>query len=192
MMALKGFNVVKYGNYHGKECRVCGETLRYINGKRCVACKRKRERKRIASRTPGQIEISKAKRKIKYQNSKEESKAYSRQWRADNKEKAATTCKKWANANPEKVKEIKQEWAINNPDKTKAVSKVNSATRRGDIPKASTLQCNRCNKQARHYHHKSYKPKYWLNVEALCVICHAQADKERQQTESLTPSRAKD
>jgi hypothetical protein len=33
-------------DYHGKPCRVCGSTLRYVSSNRCIRCERKRERER--------------------------------------------------------------------------------------------------------------------------------------------------
>ena len=38
---IKQLNVISkaLNQYHGKPCKVCGETLRYKSNKRCVECK---------------------------------------------------------------------------------------------------------------------------------------------------------
>lgn len=45
-------------HYHGKECKACGETLKYVNNYRCVFCthdevrkQQRKPRKRIIKRT---------------------------------------------------------------------------------------------------------------------------------------------
>lgn len=59
-----------------------------------------------------------------------------------------------------------------NIQQRKAHAKVRDAIKAGRIPRADTLICNRCGSQARDYHHWSYLPEHWLDVEPLCRNCH--------------------
>lgn len=59
------------------------------------------------------------------------------------------------------------------PERTKANNAVNHAVTRGDLPRAKSLGCAKCPKQAKHYHHYlGYEKEHWLDVLPLCVPCH--------------------
>ena len=45
------------------------------------------------------------------------------------------------------------------------------AIKTGKIVCAKYKKCV-CGEQARHHHHDSYEPEYWLDVIALCELCH--------------------
>lgn len=62
----------------------------------------------------------------------------------------------------------------NHPEKFKAQDMVNKEIRAGRMPRPDTLPCEwpNCKDQAREYHHHSYEPEYWFDVQALCVKHH--------------------
>ena len=66
----------------------------------------------------------------------------------------------------------------NHPEQFAAHKAVKSAIKSGKLPPISTRKC-KCSKQAKQYHHWSYLPEHWLDVEAVCVPCH---NKHNQQT----------
>lgn len=59
-----------------------------------------------------------------------------------------------------------------NPNKVKAGNAVRHAVASGKMPQVTTLKCNRCPNQAQEYHHWSYLPEFWLDVEPICKKCH--------------------
>jgi hypothetical protein len=66
------------------------------------------------------------------------------------------------------------------PEKIKARNDLNHAIQRGEIPKARTLKCAGCGKQAREYHHHlGYAAEHRLHVIPVCKRCHEL--KERQE-----------
>ena len=59
------------------------------------------------------------------------------------------------------------------PQKAKARDAVNNAVRSGKLPHAKSLDCVKCGKGARHYHHHNgYERKFWLDVVPVCITCH--------------------
>lgn len=63
--------------------------------------------------------------------------------------------------------------------KRQAQQSVNTAVKRGDIPKARHLTCAwGCGYRAFAYHHEDYHPAKWLAVIALCQKCHHQRHKQ--------------
>jgi len=90
------------------------------------------------------------------------------------KEKAAL----WSKNNPEKraiiakKRNIKEK--IKFPEKIQCRNLVNQRVKFGRIPKASSLQCNYCFKQAAHYHHyKGYNFENRYDVLPVCAKCHS-------------------
>lgn len=65
-----------------------------------------------------------------------------------------------------------QAYRLRNKAKRDAKDTVNSAVRAGLLPHISSRRCNRCKSKAAHYHHWSYLPEHWLDVEPLCKKCH--------------------
>ncbi len=59
------------------------------------------------------------------------------------------------------------------PDRTKARNAVSHAVAAGRLPRISTQTC-KCGDPAKHYHHHSYEPEYWLDVEAMCQEHHGE------------------
>lgn len=80
-----------------------------------------------------------------------------------------------------KGKDNNRKYREGNQEKIKAQTIVTRSIRKGDLPKASTLKCTNCNKQAADYHHWSYDKKYWLDVIPLCRQCHKDLHKEKDQ-----------
>lgn len=129
---------------------------------------------------------------------KECAKALARQRRIDNPEKARDIDhrkymkrreahqerhREWVAKHPEKMVEYKNEWRRRNKEKQSAHNAVQRAIRDSVLPRASTLPCNRCDDDAQEYHHWSYDPDHWFDVEALCTRCHGLADIERRELE---------
>lgn len=58
------------------------------------------------------------------------------------------------------------------PERKKAGHAVSIAIRANKLIHPQYLICHYCPSQAEEYHHKSYEPEHWLDVEAVCVECH--------------------
>ncbi|KKK47069.1 hypothetical protein LCGC14_3158900 [marine sediment metagenome] len=59
------------------------------------------------------------------------------------------------------------------PERRKAKNAVHNAVRREKLQPANTLKCKYCHSIAMHYHHyNSYEPKYWFDIEPVCMKCH--------------------
>ena len=72
---------------------------------------------------------------------------------------------------PERIVAEQKRYRENKP-KWRAYKAVRNAVVNGTIKPASQCVCKQCGQQARHYHHHSYKPAFWLDVVALCTLCH--------------------
>lgn len=61
-----------------------------------------------------------------------------------------------------------------NPLREKAHGAVRSAIKRGDLPPATAMVCERCKEAqaAQWHHHMGYAVEYHLHVTALCKACH--------------------
>ncbi len=65
------------------------------------------------------------------------------------------------------------------PLQIKAKWAVHQMTRTGKLPKAKTLKCVYCGKQASQYHHwLGYQPEHWLDVVPACKLCDIKSHKE--------------
>jgi len=60
---------------------------------------------------------------------------------------------------------------INHPERFKAKDAVKYAIATGKITPAKKLNCT-CGKQVEQYHHWSYLPEYWFDVQPVCRDCH--------------------
>lgn len=73
-----------------------------------------------------------------------------------------------------------QKYRNENPLKYKAQCKVNNSLRDGKITRPEN--CERCGKSCKPQgHHWSYEEDYWLDVEWLCVTCHADEHKRLRE-----------
>lgn len=76
----------------------------------------------------------------------------------------------------EKGKATKRIWekrySIRHPEYHKAGRTVQYAIKTGKLPRPNTLLCHYCPAQAEQYHHPSYKPEHWFNLEPICGKCH--------------------
>lgn len=62
-------------------------------------------------------------------------------------------------------------------DKALARDAVNNEVKAGRMPRASSLPCVRCDRQASEYHHhKGYAPEHRLDVIPVCKPCHEHLD----------------
>ena len=60
------------------------------------------------------------------------------------------------------------------PERIAAEHAIEYQVRIGKIPYPYTLECVECGKQAQQYHHyKGYAKEHWLDVEPVCIKCHA-------------------
>ena len=57
-------------------------------------------------------------------------------------------------------------------EKCAARTAVSNAIRLGNLSKASDCICHKCPNQAYQYHHWSYEPEHWLDVQPVCQKCH--------------------
>lgn len=110
-----------------------------------------------------------------------------KQWRESHPEQMREYQNTYVDKHPEKVKQSKQEYyeknadklylkakrhRENSPDKYAAHTAVSTAMRNGVLPPIKECKCQKCDKQAQHYHHWSYEPEHWLDVIPLCATCH--------------------
>jgi len=73
----------------------------------------------------------------------------------------------------EKGKANQKRYYFCHPNQTKAQHAVNHAIRDGKLQKVSSFKCTYCpNKAQQYHHHKGYEPKYYLDIEPVCVKCH--------------------
>ena len=114
-----------------------------------------------------QSEKCKAKQRI-YQQSPEY-KIYQKQYRQSNTGKAARN--RHERSNKRKTTRKHCDSLRNYPNRRKARNAINHAVAAGKLPRISTQICG-CDDPANHYHHHSYKPKFWLDVEAVRRKCH--------------------
>jgi NAD-dependent SIR2 family protein deacetylase len=85
---------------------------------------------------------------------------------------------------PKKAARIR-EFYLRNPLVRKGEDALQRAIKRGDMPRAATMQCEHCGKQAAEYHHHlGYEPEHWLHVVPLCHKCHSQITIKKRTTES--------
>lgn len=108
-------------------------------------------------------------------------------WRDRNSEKMKEYQDKYVLAHPEKVTASKKQYEETHkevlyirtkiarethPEQYAARKAVQIAVKRGELTAIALCKCNRCENMARHYHHWSYEPEHWLDVEPLCIKCH--------------------
>ena len=101
----------------------------------------------------------------------EKRRAYERKYWRKNRDKANAKNAAWMSTESGKASKLASCKAFRerNKLKVKAWKAVEYAMQTGKLPPLDV--CNQCDQPAKHYHHADYsKP---LEVEALCVKCHA-------------------
>lgn len=78
----------------------------------------------------------------------------------------------------EKGRESIRRFCLRHPEYKNATNAVMHAIEKGKLPKPELLKCKYCPKQAEQYHHWSYLPEHWLDVEPLCIECHIKLHKK--------------
>lgn len=142
---------------------------------RCKACRAELRRERYAADPAKGC----AESREYYQNKKDDPgfktarKEQHRRWYRKNIEVIKENVRKYQAENPEKMAEYLRRQRQRFPEKAKARRELNLAVHRGKLAKPS--QCERCRakttSRSLHGHHEDYsKP---LEVEWLCVSCHA-------------------
>lgn len=64
------------------------------------------------------------------------------------------------------------EQKVINSNKIHARQAINRAVDKGLITAIKNCKCQKCGKQAQHYHHWNYRQTHWLDVIPLCAECH--------------------
>ncbi len=72
---------------------------------------------------------------------------------------------------PERIAAEQKRYRENKP-KWRAYKAVRNAVVSGKLKPVSQCICKQCGQQAGGYHHHSHKPAFWLDVVALCSLCH--------------------
>jgi hypothetical protein len=100
--------------------------------------------------------------------------------RKRNRKKATERNRKWLEANPGKKAEIDAKYRGTHSNEIEARRAVNKAIKKGDFRPVITCVCEDCQeKQAQEYHHESYATENWLDVVALCILCHNARHKQK-------------
>jgi hypothetical protein len=114
-------------------------------------------------------------REYRRQN-KEALAAKERERRADPayREKCSIELKEWRERNKEYIA------AYNQSLQVKARNRVNKLILSGKLPRPDALICADCQDAvAAEYHHvNGYEREHWLDVVALCTICHGKAHRK--------------
>lgn len=72
-----------------------------------------------------------------------------------------------------------KEYRLANKEKDRARVEVARNVKAGKMSRVTSLQCERCGKQAQEYHHhKGYDKCNWLDVIPLCCECHKECHVE--------------
>jgi len=88
-------------------------------------------------------------------------------WRKNNKHKANQHQRKWLHSSKGRA------FLDRNKQRLRAKKVVSDATRKGLLPKVSTIKCKKCSEYAQEYHHyNGYEPQHYLDVIPLCRKCH--------------------
>lgn len=84
------------------------------------------------------------------------------------------TAQEWREKNREHIAAYDAQYYVENQNKIRARTAVAVAILQGKLPPARLVVCERCRQvQAAQYHHRNgYDTEYWLDVEALCMMCH--------------------
>jgi len=129
--------------------------------------------------------------RVQYGNTekgKEISRKSSKKFRQSEKGKITIrkSCKKYSLTENGKIhsRNRVKRYNTSHPERLKAHNATGCAIRAERLPRPSTLKCLYCPAQAQEYHHPSYEPEHWLDVEPVCEKCHL---KLRQKNEPTNP-----
>ena len=115
--------------YHGKSCIRCGHTERYINGNRCVACRKASDKK-------------------KYNDDPEKYKARHNKWVDENPEKVRLMGAKYYKKNKVNLAKVMKKWASENRPVKNAIAanrramKLNQTPSWADLDKIKEIYLN--------------------------------------------------
>lgn len=135
-----------------KVCSCCGES------KSLTEYHRHRDGLRPACKS-----CTNAQNRSIYQKNKESHLASKRRYRAENYESWLETVRAYDSRN-----EMKR----------RAHRAVKHAIRSGRMLPVKSSSCARCGGQAEIYHHHSYAPECWLDVEPVCRECHGKEHRD--------------
>lgn len=140
----------KYSDGRVGHCRACAAAY---NARPEVASRRHAKQKEYRESVRGRIVI----------------RAGSRRYEASESGKASRRKKRQSQSH----KSGNRRYDVKNRGKRAAHSAVKYAVDNGRIPRAKSLKCASCGKQASHYHHHNgYDREHWLDVVPLCNLCH--------------------
>lgn len=150
--------------------------------------------------TEEQIALKKAKRKAYYEAHKEEAAAQAKAYAAKNRQKLTDKHREYCAANREKINAYYRNYRVNNAEKVHKLefeSKARNPLKRwarktmeraiitGFLTRP--LACEQCHRDAPvEGHHEDYNRP--LDVNWLCVPCHATADRNRRKREATEKS----
>ena len=144
-----------------KTCTKCCQTKFLDSFNKCTSkkdglmshCRECRKLWRIAN-----LDAEKARAKSYYQNNKERSLAYYKQWSLDNPEKIAVIKKRYRDNNKSEIAEGNKSWELSNPEKVKQ-----KVTRRRALKKqAKTFFIS--------------EKEFWHLYNSKCFFCDSRAD----------------
>ena len=173
-----------------KVCTKCGKRKFYSDfyksktgkGGRGAACKDCHKEQIRAYNQTEKGKALKKKRNEKYQKTEKgnsvKKKSYAKWSKSEKgKELRKKSHLKWSNSEKGKTTRSKYSKKPTVRQKIYARASVYRSVKRGDIPQASTLQCDHCPNPAEQYHHYlGYKRENWLDVMPLCIKCHNLTD----------------
>lgn len=141
--------------------------------KRCTGCKLIKPMSKFQKRPErpcGYHNQCKECRKKYYQGGKRN--AYQRHYRQTKQGK--TTIRKYEQSEKGKVANRRKhkEYRSRFPERQKARTAICNAIRLGKLRPPTDFKCTYCPKRAQQYHHPSYKPEHWFDVEPVCKKCH--------------------
>ena len=120
-------NSSKY--FNGKQCKNCGNTLRYKSSNACVTCTRIRSAKWQKNNKERKSEYDR-----KYHLSNREKKcAVAREWTSSNKLRKRESGKRWYRNNRERHAEKSRNWRKANPEKKRALEHKREVKKRNAL-----------------------------------------------------------
>lgn len=146
--------------------------------KRCSRCgedKPLEDFNRDRSREDGRQRYCRACARAWAEENRDRRSKLARRWYIENRERKLEMAKRWERENRERRAELSRRSREKHPDKVRARTALMHAVQGGKVVKPE--RCENCGKHAAgrglHGHHKDYSRP--LDVEWLCVECHAAA-----------------
>lgn len=151
------------GKFYEGELTMSDHTLDASSVKTCTCCGETKSlteyHKHGSGLRPACKACTNAQNRSIYQKNKPSHLASKRRYRAENYEARLATVRAYDQRN-----EMKR----------RAHRAVKHAIRSGKMSPVQNCLCVRCGAPAEIYHHHSYMPLFWLDVEPVCRVCHGE------------------